>query len=499
MNITSFLALISMAGALQAAVTLDPIFGDHMVLQQGKAIPITGTTTKGGDITVSFGDQTVSAKVKSKKWRAVLQPMDVSAEGRTLTVTQGKESTSIDDVLVGEVWLASGQSNMLRRMDEMQTGKADIAASTNPLFRFYHSEPQVHTNAKAYTDTEKEILNSNEMYQGSWAVCGPNTVRRMSAVGYYFAQQLQKDLGVPVGVIHASLGGSEMMAWIPNSLLKKKYRSCMTSKWLDSDYMSAWVRKRARQNIGNDLNMPHPYKPGYLFETGIRPWCHFPIAGVIWYQGESDAEIQDQKQNFQLLTDLITSWRAEFKTPNLPFLQVQLPRINDKTPLRAYWPEFRQVQDRAAQALPGVGYVTTIDLGSTTAEVHPPRKTEVGQRLAILAEAKVYGKEKEYSGPTISQCEPKGNKILVSFYHADGLKTTDGQPPRGFEVAGSDGRFSEATAKLDGNKVELSSDTVKKPQSVRYGWYTFMEPNLVNRVGLPAVPYAPSGKFKKDR
>ncbi len=485
-----FYAMLSLAplGAM-AEIKTDKIYADHMVLQQGQPVPITGTCDGKGKLTVSFNGQEVQAEVKKGKWRAVLAPMQANAEGQTLTITQGKDTLELQDVLVGEVWVASGQSNMLWRLN--QTGdRNSLQEADTPLFRFYHSQPQVHTNARAYNEKEKSILKNGEMYQGGWCLNTPQTRATMSAVGYYFGRELQKQLGVPVAVVHASLGGSEMMAWMPQAVLKKKYRECTTARWLDSKYMSAWVRGRARQNIGQELNAPHPYQPGYLFKTGIAPWVDYPVAGVIWYQGESDAEIADMEQNYALLRDLITGWRKEFNRKELPFLQVELPRINDKSALRAYWPEFRTVQRRAATQLNNVYAITTIDLGSTNSDVHPPRKLEVGSRLATVAAAKVYGKEAEASGPAICKTEPRGNTITLHYTYAAGLKTTDGAAPVGFEVSADGKTYHPATARIEGETVVLESAEVKSPKYARYAWYTFMTPNLVNAAGLPAVPYA---------
>ena len=487
---SAIVAMLLGTATCWAAVSFDHTFGDHMVLQQGQPIPVRGEATGSGDVTLTFGDATIKAKKNGKHWEAQLPPLNATATGENMIVRQGNDTAEIQDVVVGEVWFASGQSNMLRRMDEMADKGTAIPASGNKNIRFFHAEPQVHTNNASYGAKEKETLNSGAMYVGKWAVSAPETTPRMSAVAWYFAQELQKQLDVPVGIVHASLGGSEMMAWIPESVLKKKYSDCMSAKWLDSKYMSEWVRGRARKNIGSDLSMPHPYKPGYLFKTGVEDWLNFPVKGVIWYQGESDAEIQDMKQNYGLLASLIGGWRAEFKKPDMPWIQVQLPRINDKTPLRAYWPEFREVQQQSQENIPGVYTVTTVDLGSTNSDVHPARKTEVGQRLAYVAAAKVYGKDVEYSGPQVASVKSAGGSLKVTFKHAKGLATTNGAAPTGFEVAGSDGKFQDATATIKGETVELTAPGVKRPQRARYGWKVFFEPNLVNGAKLPAVPYS---------
>ncbi len=497
-------SILLLTGALPlcAAVEFDAIYGDGMVLQRGCEVLVRGTTDKPSEpVTVKFNGQTVKAETKGKNWSAVLQPMEANAQGQTLEASQKSSTATVQNVVVGEVWLASGQSNMLWRLNQTPGNPQTIAQSANENFRFYHSEPQVHTSPPRYTPELLERVKEKRMYEGKWAVSAPATSPLMSAVGYYFGQELQKQLGVPVGVIHAALGGSNMLAWIPRDVVKKEYPGCQGNDWVKSKFASDWVRGRAQQNVGSggDFSL-HPYAPSYLYETGIEQWEGFPMAGVIWYQGESDAEILDNEQNKKLLKDLISSWRDKLGKKDLPFLQVQLPRINDKAKLRAYWPEFRQVQSEVAEEMPGVECVVTMDLGSTNSDVHPPRKVEVGERLAATALKEVYGKEVAASGPVVNGFKVKGSKVLVKLENADGLKTTNGAAPVGFELAGADKNFVPASAEIKGESVILTADGVKTPRYMRYGWAVFMEPNLVNEAGLPTAPCpATDGKMaKKD-
>lgn len=495
MKIARLISMLAVLAPLYAAaeITTDSIYADHMVLQQGRSIPISGNCDSADKVTINFNGLEVEGTVSNGRWQATLPPMTANAQGQTLTVKQGNDTVVLKDVLIGEVWLASGQSNMLWRLN--QTGDTNsLREPATTTFRFYHSQPQVHTNPGAYREREKNLLNSNNMYKGGWYCNTPQTRASMSAVGYYFGRELQNHLGVPVAVIHASLGGSEMMAWMPPATLDAKYPECNTEKWLESKYMSAWVRGRARQNIGKDLTAPHPYKPAYLYRTGIAPWSNFPVAGVIWYQGESDAEIQDMEQNYKLLSDLIAGWRSELGNATLPFLQVELPRINDRSALRAYWPEFRTVQRRAANEIPGVYALTTIDLGSRNSDVHPPRKLEVGTRLADLAAAAVYGKNVQASGPEVCTVEPQGDSIRLHYKYAEGMKTTNGAAPVGFEISTDGKTYHAATARIDGNSIVLTAPGVKAPLYARYAWLTYIEPNLVNSAGLPAVPYSPAAR-----
>ena len=497
------LAGLLLFGALPtlAAVEFDAIYGDGMVLQRGREVLVRGTTDAPSEpITVSFNGKKVKAKVSGRRWQAVLPPMEANAAGQPLEATQKSGSAAVQNVVVGEVWIASGQSNMLWRLNQTPGNQQTIAGSANPDFRFYHSEPQVHTAPPRYNAGQLQRVKEKRMYEGKWAVSAPGTTPRMSAVGYYFGQALQKQLGVPVGVIHAALGGSNMLAWIPRDVVRKEYPGCQGGNWVKSKYASAWVRGRAQQNVGpgGDFSL-HPYAPSYLYETGIEPWEGFPVAGVIWYQGESDAEIQDQEQNKKLLSDVITSWRSRLGDKQLPFLQVQLPRINDKSALRAYWPEFRQVQAEVAAELPRVGCVVTLDLGSTNSDVHPPRKVEVGERLAATALRMVYGKEAAADGPTILSCRAKGSSMVLKLANAAGLRTTDAQPPVGFELAGADKKFVPATATINGESITLKAEGVKSPRYTRYAWAVFLTPNLVNAAGLPAAPCPAMGSTRSKR
>ena len=484
-------ASLLLTGPLFAELAVDPIYSSHMVLQRGKTVPISGTCTGSKPVVVSFAGQQVRAKVKGNIWQANLEPMEAQAEGSALTVTQGKESVTLDDVVVGEVWIASGQSNMFWRLVETRD-KAALQAPENPAFRFYHSEPKVETPRRAYTDEQCDILKSGKLYQGSWSVSSPESSRRMSAVGWYFGRKLQQELGVPVGIIHASLGGSEMLAWIPKSVVKKKYPQVLGDKWMHDKMIDPfWVRPRALLNLGDRLNIPHPYRPGYLYEAGIAPWAKFPVKGVIWYQGESDAAIPNDELNRKVLTDLITSWREAFHNPELAFCMVQLPRIKDPAPVRALWAEFREVQSRVSRELPQVYCANTIDLGTTNHDVHPPRKLEVGERLAALAATQVYGlKDIPYSGPTLSRAELADGQVVLHFDHAKGLSTTNGAAPACFELSADGKTYHPAEAELAGETVKLRSAEVETPRFVRYAWAVFVEPNLVNADKLPPSPFS---------
>ncbi len=484
---------LGIASLAMAEITVDQAYDSHMVLPQGKKVPITGTSTEKTPLTISFDGQSVQAKPDAKgKWIAYLAPMKANSKGQTLTIKQGNDTKSLEDILVGEVWLASGQSNMMWRLNQTPSGKQNIPQAGNDQLRILNKVAQVHTAGSAYKDTDLEKLTPEKFYTGTWAVSSPQSAAPTSAVAYYTAKNLQEALKVPVGIIHCSLGGSEMAAWFPSETINSQasLKSLRGNDWLKSDLLSPWVKLRSNQNIGQYVKKGkpmHPFKPGFLFDSGIKQFTNLPISGVIWYQGESDAESRDNKQLMMLLNTLVSSWEKEFKNPQLPFVMVQLPRINDKAAIRACWPEFREAQQQIADQKNNVYCVNTIDLGSTNSDVHPPEKLEVGKRLSNTILSNVYKKKAPHAGPSLKNMKIKGNKVYLQFDHAKGLSTTDDSSPKLFEIAGGDGEYKPAQATIQKpDIIILESDEVKTPKHVRYAWATFVEPNLVNGENLPA-------------
>lgn len=501
--IPSITCLLGFSGILTAAVEFDRVFGSHMVLQQNQPIVFSGKAEPNVPVTVEFSGKSVVAKPdRDGMWTVTFPAQPANAKGQSVKADQKESTASLEDVLIGEVWVASGQSNMLWRLNQTPSGKKEIPASSNDQLRIFHNTPQVHVGSAPYTDKDFEKLTPEKFYQGSWQISSPASSAPCSAVAYYFAKDLQKTLGIPVGIIHSSLGGSEMAAWIPKSEITANpaFASLKGNRWLESKYLSGWVRERARQNLARRANSgepEHPYKPGFLYETGMEWVTKLPVAGVIWYQGEADVGSSDSTLSIELMNRLIKTWQQAFKQKELPFMMVQLPRINDNAPLRAYWPEFREAQLIVARSLPGTEVVNTIDLGSENSDVHPPEKMEVAKRMANLVANRIYKKPIEADFPEMKKWIAKGDKIHLSLDHADGLKTTDGQEPACFEVAGSDGKYHAANAAIGKNGlVTLSSPEVTSPRSARYCWATFVKPNLVNKNDLPLFPFRTTSSKK---
>lgn len=497
MNWVFSLCLLSCSSAVFAApLKFDRVFGENMVLPFNKKLIISGEGTPGESITVSLGEQSVIGKIQSnEKWAVEFPPQTPNKVGQTLSVKQKDEVVKLENVLIGTLWLASGQSNMLFKMKESNSGKNDIPMANNVNIRILNCVPQVHTAGKAYTQADLDRIVPEKFYEGEWRITSPESIPMVSAVAYYFAVTLQEQLDMPVGIIHSSLGGAGMVSWLPPAFMKKNgaYSTAIGNNWLKSPLCSSFIRERATQNLSALINKgepQHPYKPGFLFEAGIEWIKPLALNGVIWYQGETDAENNDSKQNIMLLRDLIGTWRAYFNEPRLPFIMVQLPRINDPRPTRAFWAEFRAVQELAAQNIPDVYLTNTIDLGATNSEVHPADKVSVGKRLAYTALGHLYKKDVPFQDPQFKSMKIVGDKVLVKFDHAEGICTSDGQAPTQFEIADSSGHFVPAQAKIEPQgHLTLTAEGVKNPKKVRYCWATSVNPNLINKDKLPARPF----------
>ena len=417
--------VISLISSLAlAAPSLSPYFQDAMVLQRRQANPIWGTAKAGSNITISWQGQNITTKANAKgEWRAELPAMEAKAEGSPLSISNDKGTKVIQDILVGEVWLASGQSNMEWAMKNFSDGRVDAKEFNIPQLRIMTYKPKLHTAGGAYSvEDYKRILKAGE-FRHEWQSITPQSTPNISAVACYFGRALQAELGVPVGIICNAVGGSGMEAWLPQELLKiPAYKSLKGETWMQSPLVNDWVRGRAAANLKNvmevakkdKLPLVHPFKPTYLFENTVRPLAPVPLAGVIWYQGESNAEATEIEGNEKMIKSLIKGWRAALGKPKLPFIMVQLPRINDTTPLRICWPEFREAQERTASGLSNVGIICTLDLGEAQGgNVHPSPKKPVGERLAQRALDEVYGKPSATYPRIIALAQEKGKTIIT--------------------------------------------------------------------------------------
>jgi sialate O-acetylesterase len=446
---------------LLAAPLPGPLFQDHAVLQADKPVPVWGTAAPGEHVRVSFAGQSVGATAGADgRWIAVLAPLATSVTGADLTI-EGRTAVTLHDVLVGEVWLCSGQSNMEFSVDEggayrVANAPEEVAAARWPLVRQF----KVARRASAVpVDTAG----------GDWVVCSPQTVAHFTAVGYFFARDLCARLGVPVGLINSSWGGTPVESWMSPAALAAF-----------PGFANGHPMAGAAPPAGD------PWVPASLFNGMIHPLLPYAIRGALWYQGEANAgHPAEYAKHFPAM---ITAWRAHFGEGDFPFFWVQLANFNPPhSPPGEPWAFLREAQARAL-ALPATGQAVAIDIGEA-GNIHPRNKQEVGRRLALLAKAKVYSLPVDASGPVFLRAEPEGAALRLRFSSAgDGLTAAD-KPLQSFEVAGADRVFHPAAAVIHGDTILVQSPAVARPVAVRYAWKNAPEANLFNGAGLPAAPF----------
>lgn len=481
-------AALLVAGPLQAEVKLPNIFGDHMVLQQGQKNRVWGVAEPNEAVTVTIERQGEKQAHKATagadgKWQVTL---DALALGGPLEMTvQGKNTVKFSDVLVGEVWICSGQSNMQWSVNASNDPDLERAAANFPQVRMVHV-PQVGTQEPQWN------------FNGKWQVCTPETVGNFSAVGYFFGRQLHQTLKVPVGLINNAWGGSACEAWVRRDLLAAdaKYKPLL-DRW--SGMEATFNELSAKTDLNEDQKkqlgglrgqMGGNSRPGNIYNGVLKSHLGYGIRGAIWYQGESNAGRAYQYRD--LFPLMIDSWRKEWGQGDFPFYWVQLADFmaEKPEPSDSSWAELREAQTMTMSRLPNTGEAVIIDIGEGK-DIHPKNKVDVGRRLARWALAKDYGVKIPFHSPQYKSMEKQGNKMVLTFEHLDGgWRPFDVNEPRGFAIAGADKKFVWASAKvLQDGRVEVSSDKVAEPASVRYAWADNPVCNMYNGAGLPLTPF----------
>ena len=464
---------------------MSPYYTDNMVLQYGRQIELQGMADAGEKVSVSIAGQKHRATADTDgKWTVALSPLKAGGP-YTLKIEAGKKKLVYKNVMAGEVWLCSGQSNMEFQLNQSATGKEDIPMAENRNIRLFDMKARWRTNPVEWDASVLDSLNHLQYFHDTqWTECTPQTAARFSAIAYHFGKMLQDSLQVPIGLICNAVGGSPTEAWVSRRMLEFEFPAILRD-WTKNDFIQDWVRGRAAQNIrkSKDKFQRHPYEPCYLFESAILPMQQFPIRGVIWYQGESNAHNIEAHE--KLFERLVRSWRQYWEDEEMPFYYVQLSSLN-----RPSWPLFRDSQRRMMQDIDNSGMAVSTDKGNPT-DVHPTEKREVGQRLAYWALNETYGFSNVVpSGPLYSDVEFKKGAAYVSFDYDEGLRPAkEGEELLTFEIAGEDRRFYPAKAVVEGNRVKVWSKEVKNPTIVRYGWQPYTKANLVNGAGLPASTF----------
>ena len=459
------------------------LYTDNMVLQREVPLTIQGTANAGDQVTVSIADRQMKTKVgPNGKWSVTLPPLK-AGEPYTLKISTNQKVLQYHNVLAGEVWLCSGQSNMEFMLKQAATARLDIPRAADQELRLYDMKARWRTNAVEWETTVLDSLNHLQYYKDTeWKECAPETVSDFSAIAYYFGKMLRDSLKVPVGLICNAVGGSPTEAWIDRTSLEYHFPAILKD-WTQNDFIQEWVRGRAALNIKKSVNnrQRHPYEPCYLYESGIRPLEQYPIRGIIWYQGESNAHNWEAHE--ALFKLLVNAWRKNWNDDCLPFYYVQLSSLD-----RPSWPWFRDSQRRMLNEISDIGMAVSSDHGDSL-DVHPTCKQPVGERLARWALNKTYLKDIVPSGPLFRGADVRGEKVYLSFDYGQGMRSSDGKSLRCFEVAEFEGIYYPATAEVVGEQVKVYSKEVRNPRYVRYGWQPFTRANLVNRAGVPASTF----------
>jgi len=462
------------------------IFSDHMVLQHDRPVPVWGSADAGTPVHVTFAGMTRDTVTGADgRWRVTLPAQKASATPRILTVENAGKRIRFTDVLCGDVWLCSGQSNMYFSLNEAKRG-ADIAreASAATPLRLFKYSPYAETGTTPWDSVALQKADDLDFFSGRWQLDGARAASAFSAVGYVFARRLQHATGIPIGVIELAVGGSPLISWLDRATLESDplFEPALHD-WRHSDYLMGWCRERADLNLKYATSpfQRYCYEPCYNFEAGVARITRFPIRGVVWYQGESDADNPELYR--KLFPLLVSDWRGQWGYP-FPFYYVQLSRID-----RPSWNHFRNMQRELLPEVPRSGMVVTSDLGDSL-NVHYSDKQPVGLRLARLALHDTYGKhEVVCQGPLISAASERVGHIVLHFSGAEGLKTSDGRAPRGFAVMNARGRVLPVTARIMADSVRLDIPSGVTVRRVMYAWKPFTRANLVNGADLPASTF----------
>jgi sialate O-acetylesterase len=441
------------SGSLHADVKPNILFTDGAVLQRGQNVPVWGTADDGEKVTVEIAGQTATTTAQGGKWKVELKPLE--AGGPFSMKISGDNEVTVNNLLVGEVWVASGQSNMEWTLNASFQPEVEKPKANFPQIRMI---------------TAKKVasLTPLDEVQGKWQECSPKTVGGFSAVAYYFARDLHAKLGVPVGIINTSWGGTPAQAWTS----AEGFEGQPELKGY-ADQIKAAAEKPPEKG-------PGPHFPGALYNAMIAPVIPYGMKGAIWYQGESNAGQSKQYQT--LFPAMIADWRTKWKLGDFPFLYVQI------APFKGQPPEIREAQFLTLAKTKNTAMAVITDYGDAN-DIHPKQKEPVGNRLSLAARALAYGEKIVYSGPLYKGMKAAGSEVAISLDSTGGgLVAKDGEL-KGFTIAGADGKFVPAKAAIKGDDVIVSAEGVAEPKAVRYGWENVPDVNLFNKEGLPASPF----------
>jgi len=494
------LALFS--AGIRADVTLAPLFTDHAVLQRDKPVPVWGTADAGERVSIAFHGQSRETTASADgRWIVFFDALAADPQGTELTAT-AKNTIVLHDVVVGEVWLCSGQSNMEFAVKQAANADKEIAAANFPLIRHVKINRTVATAPAATVKTS------------GWQSASPQAVGNFTAVGYFFARDIFQKIGVPIGLVNSSWGGTPIESWMsPAAFASDPAFKVVAQRWEQdladypvkkpaydakfADWRQAEAAAKAKGPAAHAAFLKQrpweraprgpgdSWTPSGLFNGMINPLLPYALRGALWYQGESNADRASEYH--ALFAAMITAWRQHFGQDDFPFYWVSLANYKEPSDDGATYAFLREAQTQTLD-LPNTGQALAIDIGNP-ADIHPTNKQDVGRRLALLAKNRVYGITGDDTGPTFANLIREGAALRVKFTHADGGLIAHDKPVQSVEVAGADKIFHPATAKLQRDTMLVSAPEVREPVAVRYAWKNSPDANLFNGEGLPAVPF----------
>ena len=476
-----------------AQLRMGKIFSDNMILQRDKPVHVWGKATPGSTVIATFAAEERSTIVKpDASWDVYFSKQKANARPQSIIVLSGNEKIELSNILMGDIWICFGQSNMEFPMRKEMHFRQESSRTDQPLIHFYNPWfAGKYLFGKLFTDSVRERMNAQEFFQGQWQHCDSSTVKEMSAIGYYFAKEITAHENIPVGMINLSIGGAPIEAFISRETLASDHRfaSKVQGDWLINDALPVWARQRGKENIGagNDTDPSgpaHPFKPGFAYAAGIEPILGLPVSGMLWYQGESNSQELPRVQEYgELLRLLIADYRRRWHEPRMPFYWVQLSSIDTTHYQSRYWPEFRNEQRRLLSSVNDGGMAVCSDIGFKN-DVHPTDKKTVGERLSRWALNKTYKRNILPSGPLPLKAKYKGGNIIITFqYTGNSLQTPDGQKVNGFSLDG----ITDVPAIIKNKTIIIPSQY--RPEYIYYGWKPFSDANLYNSDMLPASTF----------
>ena len=478
-----------------AQLKMAPFFTNNMILQRDQPIVFYGTGIPGKSILAEFAKMQKEVIVAiDSSWQITFPPQAASAQPQQCIILSVTEKIVLNNILLGDIWVCIGQSNMEWPVMREMHYSTEKASSNQSLIRLYNpTYAGKNIFNTTFNDSVVQRLTPKKFYAGKWEQCDSNSIKTLTAVGYYFAKQLVKSVDIPIGIIHLSIGGAPLETFIRKEALLANagFSAKVSGNWLTNPTLPEWIKERGLQNIGNASDVPgdelgtnHAFKPGFAYQSGLAPLTQFPVKGFLCYQGESNAQEMDRVREYaDLFTLLVKDYRKQWHNNEMPFYFVQLSSIDTVKYKGQLWPEFRDEQRKVVQQLSNTGMAVSTDVGFKN-DVHPTDKKTIGERLARWALQQTYHKSVIPSGPLPINAEYKKGKVIIRFQYAGKkLVTANNAILHGFSVEGGVMRLSSI------RKKTVLLTVTETPTYITYGWKSFSDGNLLNDAGLPASTF----------